>query len=221
MSAAHGDAEIDAHARAARRARWVRPCDGVAVVTADVMRARAPRPSALAGAVAVVRLVRGAGTRAPAVRAGPGAVGAGARPCSSPTRAAAELDVGDRVAWIALARRRCPRPISGDGRLRGARAGRARARSCAGRGGEAWRIERRGQTLRVAGERGDATPWRPGPFVVRAGSVRSLVVHDGARYRGELWITATDSGLLVVNRLPVEDYLRGVVPLELGTRAIA
>src|SRR6202040_3210351 len=25
------------------------------------------------------------------------------------------------------------------------------------------------------------------------------------------------AGLLVVNRLPVEDYLRGVVPLELGT----
>jgi stage II sporulation protein D len=34
----------------------------------------------------------------------------------------------------------------------------------------------------------------------------------------ELWFTATDTGILVVNKLPVEN-LRGVVPTELGTRA--
>jgi stage II sporulation protein D len=84
---------------------------------------------------------------------------------------------------------------------------------------DAWRIERNGRLLRVAGERGDATPWRGGPFVVRAGSIRHVVHSGTARYRGELWVTATDTGLLVINRLPVEDYLRGVVPLELGTRA--
>ena len=35
-------------------------------------------------------------------------------------------------------------------------------------------------------------------------------------YRGTLEIRPTESGLLVVNRLSVEDYLRGVVALELG-----
>ena len=44
---------------------------------------------------------------------------------------------------------------------------------------------------------------------------------NGKSYRGELVITATDSGLLVVNRLPMDDYLRGVVPLEIGNRTPA
>jgi stage II sporulation protein D len=39
------------------------------------------------------------------------------------------------------------------------------------------------------------------------------------RYRGELTIVVTDSGVRVVNRLAVEAYLRGVVPRELGVRA--
>jgi len=47
------------------------------------------------------------------------------------------------------------------------------------------------------------------------------VVWGGKRYRGELVINATDSGLLVVNRLTMDDYLRGVVPLEIGNRTAA
>jgi stage II sporulation protein D len=43
-------------------------------------------------------------------------------------------------------------------------------------------------------------------------------MYDGKRYRGELIITPNDGGLLVVNRLGVESYLRGVVPLEIGDR---
>ncbi len=132
--------------------------------------------------------------------------------------AAATLDAGDRIAWIALAARAETVPVTGSGAFQVLEAG-GRQLLARGTGGEAWRIERRGRTLRVAGDRGDATPWRAGPFVVRSGSARHLVAHDGKGYRGELWISATDSGLLVVNRVPVEDYLRGVVPLELGTRA--
>lgn len=37
------------------------------------------------------------------------------------------------------------------------------------------------------------------------------------RFRGEIVLTPTDSGVLAVNRLPLEEYLRGVVPLEIGT----
>lgn len=87
-----------------------------------------------------------------------------------------------------------------------------------GRGGEAWRIEQRGSLLRVAGDGGDATPWRQGPFVARAGVNGSFLRYANRRYRGELVFVPTDTGLLVVNRLPVEDYLRGVVPIEIGTR---
>jgi stage II sporulation protein D len=44
------------------------------------------------------------------------------------------------------------------------------------------------------------------------------VTWNGKRYRGELVISSTDSGLMVVNRLALESYLRGVVPLEIGNR---
>jgi stage II sporulation protein D len=49
----------------------------------------------------------------------------------------------------------------------------------------------------------------------------SLLVWNGKKYRGELIITRTDSGFLVVNRLPMDSYLRGVVPLEIGSRTSA
>ncbi len=88
-----------------------------------------------------------------------------------------------------------------------------------GTGGERWRVEQQGGLLRVVGEGGDRTPWRPGPFVARPASAGALVQYAGRRYRGELWILPLASGLTVVNRLPMEGYLRGVVPLELGTRA--
>jgi stage II sporulation protein D len=47
------------------------------------------------------------------------------------------------------------------------------------------------------------------------------VTWNGKRYRGNLVITATDSGSLVVNVLSMNDYLRGVVPLEIGNRTPA
>jgi stage II sporulation protein D len=59
-----------------------------------------------------------------------------------------------------------------------------------------------------------------GPLVVRPEN-GAFVEWSGKRYRGELIITPTDSGLLVVNRLPMDDYLRGVVPLEIGNRTSA
>jgi stage II sporulation protein D len=59
------------------------------------------------------------------------------------------------------------------------------------------------------------------PVVVHAGSINSLVIWGGKQYRGDLIITASDSGMLVVNRLPMDAYLRGVVPLEIGNRTSA
>jgi stage II sporulation protein D len=85
-----------------------------------------------------------------------------------------------------------------------------------GTGRGAWTItQRSGGKLGVTNERGEAAT-RPGPLVARAADDGVFVTWNGKRYRGELEIRATSEGLLVINRLPVEDYLRGVIPLELG-----
>jgi stage II sporulation protein D len=49
----------------------------------------------------------------------------------------------------------------------------------------------------------------------------SLIIWNGKKYRGILRISRTDSGFLVVNELPMDSYLRGVVPLEIGNRTAA
>jgi stage II sporulation protein D len=123
----------------------------------------------------------------------------------------------DRVALVALGGRQRDAAVSATGRWRideqGGRVGLVK-----GRGDEAWRVEQQNGLLRVAGDNGDATPWREGPFVARP-TGDTFLRFGNRRYRGELVFTATDSGVMVVNRLPVEDYLRGVVPLELPARA--
>src|ERR1700693_2080384 len=82
----------------------------------------------------------------------------------------------------------------------------------------------RDQIVRIAlatNERGGAEfiPGLKGQFVVPHGN--DFVLWKGKRYRGEIEIAATDSGFLVVNRLSMDDYLRGVVPLEIGNRTSA
>ncbi len=65
----------------------------------------------------------------------------------------------------------------------------------------------------------------PQPWEGRAGE--SLEVWSGGsallrvgnrRYRGWVRVVPTDSGVLGVNHVPIEQYLRGVVPLEIGPR---
>jgi stage II sporulation protein D len=60
-----------------------------------------------------------------------------------------------------------------------------------------------------------------GAVVIHPMNTSSVLTWNGKRYRGELVISATDSGLLVVNELPMDHYLRGVVPLEIGSRTSA
>ncbi|MEP6832350.1 MAG: SpoIID/LytB domain-containing protein [Gemmatimonas sp.] len=126
----------------------------------------------------------------------------------------------DRMAWIALAGKAPVARVSATGTWQVNEQG-GRTLLVRGAGAESWQVERKGGLLRISGDGGDATPWREGPFVARPTNRDSYVQFAGKRYRGELWFTATDTGVLVVNRLPVEDYLRGVVPIELGTRAEA
>jgi stage II sporulation protein D len=49
----------------------------------------------------------------------------------------------------------------------------------------------------------------------------SILTWNGKKYRGALVISQTDSGFLVVNNLSMDSYLRGVVPLEIGSRTAA
>jgi stage II sporulation protein D len=124
----------------------------------------------------------------------------------------------ERMVRVALATALQMAPLSATAAWEVAEQGGARV-LVRGTGGEPWRVEQQGGLLRVVGAGGDRTPWRPGPFVARPTAVGALVQYAGRRYRGELWILPLASGLTVVNRLPMEGYLRGVVPLELGTRA--
>src|SRR5579871_46486 len=64
---------------------------------------------------------------------------------------------------------------------------------------------------------------RDGPLVARPIGDGASIMWDGHRYHGELVITpAPDTtGLLVLDRVGLEDYLRGVVPLELGDAQMA
>ncbi|HEU4880147.1 MAG TPA: SpoIID/LytB domain-containing protein, partial [Gemmatimonadaceae bacterium] len=87
-----------------------------------------------------------------------------------------------------------------------------------GTAGEVVQVQRRGDQLVVIGSDGSVTSRQSAPFLVRAPRPESFVTYEGKRYRGELLIMPGDNGLLVVNRLGVESYLRGVVPLEIGDR---
>lgn len=84
--------------------------------------------------------------------------------------------------------------------------------------GEVITVQQTGGRLRAARAGGKRSEAYQGPFLVRTSSPWGLLSFNGKRYRGELWVSSTDSGLLVVNRLPMEEYLRGVVPLEIGKR---
>ena len=135
--------------------------------------------------------------------------------------AGAVADVTGRTVRVALAvgvQRATVSAAGGGWRILDASGGRVIAE---GRAGAAWAVERDGVRLRaVRAGTGEATPWLPGPLVVRPVGLGALLVHGGTRWRGELRVhAAAGGGVTVVNHLPVEEYLRGVVPLELSTTA--
>ncbi|HEX6965808.1 MAG TPA: SpoIID/LytB domain-containing protein [Gemmatimonadaceae bacterium] len=86
------------------------------------------------------------------------------------------------------------------------------------RASDAWPISRDGSFLYAAGPDADGDASRASAFTARSASDGAFITVNGKRYRGEVRVTPTDRGLLVVNRVPVEEYLRGVVPLEIGGR---
>ncbi|MEA3246912.1 MAG: SpoIID/LytB domain-containing protein [Gemmatimonadota bacterium] len=85
-----------------------------------------------------------------------------------------------------------------------------------GRAGETWTVEHDGQRLRARSRAGQGTQWVTGDVTLRTDIAGTYGTFAGRRYRGALRVVATDTGLIVVNVLAVEEYLRGVVPLEIG-----
>jgi stage II sporulation protein D len=89
------------------------------------------------------------------------------------------------------------------------------------RAGESWTVE--AQDGQLVLRREDGALARPGvaSIVARPAEGAGLLSFAGKRWRGELRISVDSGGrLLVVNHAAMDDYLRGVVPLEIGTRAL-
>lgn len=87
-----------------------------------------------------------------------------------------------------------------------------------GTAGSEMKVEARGGQLVAIRGNGSVTSRNSALFLIRATTPGSFVTYKGKRYRGELVLTPGNGGVLVVNRLGVESYLRGVVPLEIGDR---
>ena len=142
----------------------------------------------------------------------------GAAACASALPRPAEeiaMDEGDQPVRIALA------TSAADARVGGTGTWRIYSRNSAnlvtsGTAGSTMRIERRGSELVAIKSDGSVTSRHAAPLLIRATTPGSFVTWNGKRYRGELIIRPSNGGLLIVNRLGVESYLRGVVPLEIG-----
>ena len=83
---------------------------------------------------------------------------------------------------------------------------------------EVWRIERSGGRVRAIRPDGVPTIWSDAPMMARPQGGALLSV-GGKPYRGDLALSGGDTGVVVVNVVKIDDYVRGVVPLEIGTKA--
>ena len=83
---------------------------------------------------------------------------------------------------------------------------------------EVWHVERSGHRVRAVRPDGVPTTWTEEPIYARAQGEALLNV-GGKPYRGDLAFYGDDKGVDVVNVVKIDDYVRGVVPLEIGTTA--
>ena len=83
--------------------------------------------------------------------------------------------------------------------------------------GERWVLE--ADNGLVSARRADSQPVSRRDTLIFARSTEQggTLRSNQRRYRGELLVRVTAGGLMVINRLPMDDYVRGVVPLEIGT----
>jgi len=88
--------------------------------------------------------------------------------------------------------------------------------------GERWMLTAEGGRLTARRDEAAPLPSRPSAVIARPRDAGGTMSFNGRRWRGELWVGVDERGtLLVVNRVPMDEYLEGVVPLEIGTRAMS
>ena len=125
------------------------------------------------------------------------------------------VDGGDQPVRIALATSAEAPRVGGTGTWRVYSKNSANLVT-SGTPGSSMRIEQRGSQLVAIKPNGSVSSRHAAPFLIRATTPGSFVTYNGKRYRGDLLVRPGNDGLLVINRLGVESYLRGVVPLEIG-----
>ena len=86
---------------------------------------------------------------------------------------------------------------------------------------DSWRFDPVGGRVRGAARSGLSMAARSGGVVLRPVDPGALLLFDGKAYRGEIIVAPAGEALMIVNRLGLESYLRGVVPLEIGARAMS
>lgn len=84
---------------------------------------------------------------------------------------------------------------------------------------DSWRFDPVGGRVRGSSQSGFSMAARSGGVVLRPVDSTAFLLFNRKRYRGEIVIVPAGTALLVVNRIELESYLRGVVPLEIGRRA--
>ena len=87
------------------------------------------------------------------------------------------------------------------------------------RASDAWTIKAEKGQLRAERDDGERAARRPAPFIARAEAKNTFITVNGRPFRGEVLVRPGDHGVVVIDRLGLEEYLRGVVPLEIGKRA--
>lgn len=87
--------------------------------------------------------------------------------------------------------------------------------------GERWILERDGLAVRARREDSQPVSARETSVIARPLDAGGTIGFNSRKWRGELVITASREGLLVANHLLMDDYLKGVVPLEIGTSSLS
>ena len=83
--------------------------------------------------------------------------------------------------------------------------------------GEPWLLTSDGRGILAQREDSRPVTAREQTVIARPTAPGGQIAFNGKRWRGEMMITRSGTGMLVVNRLPIDDYLKGVVPREIGT----
>lgn len=122
---------------------------------------------------------------------------------------------GDHLIRIALRTSANTVRISSTGRWRFYEAD-GRTFLARGNANEPWRVEHAGRDVRAVRSDGMPTTWKADAIVAAPDDPTASMLVDGKPYRGELRLVGTDTGIVVIETVGVEQYLRGVVPLELG-----